>query len=1315
MHEIFIFIILIMLILFFLGILWFTKLNEGFADTGNGAMPTAGTPTDGSLPTDASNPNLSPDQYYGEISQSASISLMKSHELAMATANPDAIPNADGDAHGAGSGPYLNLTSFPDQPLPPDDIEAILNKQAEGFENPSAEDIAKQIAMNAAQAKLDSIKGQLTPEALKQRAIDEAKARAEAKAEELAKKQGKKALKGAVKSAKKLAGKLWGKLTAKLGPKVATGIMKKIMEKIAVKIAVKSSIAAGKGVMFMAIPDPSFVSMGFGIFMNIIAAIGLILGIALPLEYQDEGMCDAGWTRVSENWPSYLDNIPGVGDVFGALAPFMCSINACEPDEEEQAGLCYPKCDGGYSGVGPVCWTNNISVGVGVLKGCPAGDWQDQGLICAAKSGQICGDDCSKGWDSCRRRGALNECWGGCREGCSNVYLGELVGKFNNDSRLKCPGSHPEEVDGLCYKPCPMMGGEPTTITKVYPVYIRKLRTDNQDAAQKALANAIADKSTTADQISKLQQDVADALVKDSTLMPDMKAPYVRNPAGPRIGSEPVDANGDPVIPIPNRRWPATETPQFTDLLAGIENGKVIFFSSKMGGWMTFESIYGSYGKQLTKDGRKAVKVTMTSVGPQILTDVDGRCYRWNTDKGDWEWNNWGVFKNIAAANNSFTYFLGTDDKLYSWRWKGNPRGLGEGGGNAAGGWYGMIGIAANDFASGYSNKDRDHGNAFSTNGAGWEALINDWDKRYLWGDDKTYDNSKFGKPTSIAMAQNDTLTKFIATDKGYIYISSGVNIQSPNIQNTTDTIVPGAKQVIEGPVIGTAITSITVDTANIIYILCGGRFFKQVPAAGPEPQLNIPEIKFDMCATKFQPFGFCMGGMKPTGKMIPNNDYKVQHEEWLARTSAMASSIHGWQEIVGKTVTDIAIGPPVINEQYTAYTKYKTYMDIQTSSVYPKYPLPDFSVDESKIPKLTQTIVRDPRKKLRRIPLIPFQCMGDRGIAYGRGVGKPKLKTKMASKTPPPPPPPSAWLSSAHADDTPKYIADFSSTTLLQDMCSFYYTKNVLNSEIQKDGTIIYSYITKINSVIASSEQSADVICEITNTIVNPTTGALIATNILANSDRRFYFAIIKKTSKFVVTACTIVNGTGTYSKDPLIKSVNFTPTIARCINKPLTYDKCSNPATIDAMIKFYTDDPLSNIRTLSVTALELTGDTTCSLVWTSAVFDPDTNEDGLPETKAAEFVFQQNKTTDICAYVIKSYKSIDASTVKPLATPIVYRSASSKKSVSKPTTATIVEDEVEAEGEAEEKAEDETKDTENTEDTTENFSNYFRPPWMT
>jgi len=48
----------------------------------------------------------------------------------------------------------------------------------------------------------------------------------------------------------------------------------------------------------------------------------------------------------------------------------------CDPHQDQDAGLCYKKCDKKYQGVGPVCWAD-----------CPAG-WHDCGAACARNQGE---------------------------------------------------------------------------------------------------------------------------------------------------------------------------------------------------------------------------------------------------------------------------------------------------------------------------------------------------------------------------------------------------------------------------------------------------------------------------------------------------------------------------------------------------------------------------------------------------------------------------------------------------------------------------------------------------------------------------------------------------------------------------------------------------------------------------------------------------------------------------------------------------------------------------------------------------------------
>jgi len=95
---------------------------------------------------------------------------------------------------------------------------------------------------------------------------------------------------------------------------------------------------------------------------------------------------------------------------------------SCGDNEDENAGLCYPKARPGYKGVGPVAWQQchgetidfgafctkkTFGRGAGVVMICdPIEDW-DAGLCykkCAAKYhgiGPVCWGDCPPGWSDC--------------------------------------------------------------------------------------------------------------------------------------------------------------------------------------------------------------------------------------------------------------------------------------------------------------------------------------------------------------------------------------------------------------------------------------------------------------------------------------------------------------------------------------------------------------------------------------------------------------------------------------------------------------------------------------------------------------------------------------------------------------------------------------------------------------------------------------------------------------------------------------------------------------------------------------------------
>jgi len=187
---------------------------------------------------------------------------------------------------------------------------------------------------------------------------------------------------------------------------------------------------------------------------------------------------------------SYLPSWPRIRDIYSTDPEasrgyeFLSTFpNSCRDGQEKDAGLCYDKCKAGFHGVGPVCWADSVSVGVGKpigLEPCPEG-WNNDGLICR----EPISNDCS--WR------ALGVCWGRLRGGrlrgrLNNggicdwpdkrklprwlveaketwVYKGTLneVPEEKVEStdpatieRKRIPvASHPDRIAGLCYRKCP--------------------------------------------------------------------------------------------------------------------------------------------------------------------------------------------------------------------------------------------------------------------------------------------------------------------------------------------------------------------------------------------------------------------------------------------------------------------------------------------------------------------------------------------------------------------------------------------------------------------------------------------------------------------------------------------------------------------------------------------------------------------------------------------------------------------------------------------------------------------------------------------
>ena len=160
---------------------------------------------------------------------------------------------------------------------------------------------------------------------------------------------------------------------------------------------------------------------------------------------------------VSVGGPKYvtLDTSYDQGRKVVSTTPDTCQ----DPNSEYEGGLCYQRCKPGYHGVGPVCWADTVGIGAGVpvgLEPCNPG-WTNSGLTCNEPLR----------WNNCKFRGLFNECWGGLEGGriqgrlngggiCDHQDKGNLPDHLVDKTDPKnYIATHPDRVDGLCYKKCP--------------------------------------------------------------------------------------------------------------------------------------------------------------------------------------------------------------------------------------------------------------------------------------------------------------------------------------------------------------------------------------------------------------------------------------------------------------------------------------------------------------------------------------------------------------------------------------------------------------------------------------------------------------------------------------------------------------------------------------------------------------------------------------------------------------------------------------------------------------------------------------------
>lgn len=144
-------------------------------------------------------------------------------------------------------------------------------------------------------------------------------------------------------------------------------------------------------------------------------------------DFQNNGMLHT-LTSVTKNILLDTGTIPGT----------------CPPGYENDGGLCYPSCRGGFRGVGPMCWQDTVGIGAGTPvepEPCPAGYNADSLLTCSTPVVSST-NPCPEGtWD------VGGTCWGK-----KNLYIDRLEGGGN--CRTWCDTNWDSSDGGLCHTRC---------------------------------------------------------------------------------------------------------------------------------------------------------------------------------------------------------------------------------------------------------------------------------------------------------------------------------------------------------------------------------------------------------------------------------------------------------------------------------------------------------------------------------------------------------------------------------------------------------------------------------------------------------------------------------------------------------------------------------------------------------------------------------------------------------------------------------------------------------------------------------------------
>ena len=129
----------------------------------------------------------------------------------------------------------------------------------------------------------------------------------------------------------------------------------------------------------------------------------------------------------------------------------------------------------------------------------------------------------------------------------------------------------------------------------------------------------------------------------------------------------------------------------------------------------------------------------------------------------------------------------------------------------------------------------------------------------------------------------------------------------------------------------------------------------------------------------------------------------------------------------------------------------------------------------------------------------------------------------------------------------------NFANPIMLDRMANFYYKQASAYREMNEDGTVTFTYISRFLGVVASSELSCDVACAMTTVTFDPAQGNKVDVSVDTPFYRRFYFIKDPTDTQgyFTVTGCTHQDETApdatAVSSD---EGANYVPSLPKVFN---------------------------------------------------------------------------------------------------------------------------------------------------------------------